>query len=437
MTQQLQRIVIVGGGAGGLELATRLGHSLGRKQLARIILIDAVLTHVWKPLLHEVATGAMDAEANAVNFRAHARLHGFEFQLGRMRTLNREQRQVLLEAIVDEQGQQVVAERAIGYDTLVIAVGSTANDFGTPGAQQHCLFLDSLQQARRFHRLLLNAFLHINYDPIGSHDGKLRIAIIGAGATGVELAAELRQSSQLLPIYGMQRINPEDVEITLIEAAERILPALSERLSAAAQRELERLGIRLALGQPVAAVQADGLLLKDGQHLAADIRVWAAGIKAPEFLTQLDGLATNKINQLIVNQDLSCPDDAHIFAFGDCASCPQPGSDKPVPPRAQAAHQQATTLATSLRQRLQGGSARPYLYQDYGSLISFSRYSSVGSLMGKLAGKSLFVEGRLARLVYLSLYRMHQLALHGALRTGLIWLSDRINKVLGPRLKLH
>jgi NADH dehydrogenase len=437
MNQHLQRIVIVGGGAGGLELATRLGRSLGRKQQARIILLDAVLTHVWKPLLHEVATGAMDAEANEVNFRAHARRHGFEFQLGRMSGLQRAQRQILLAPIDDEHGVQVVAERSIGYDTLVLAVGSTANDFGTPGAQQHCLFLDSLQQARRFHRLLLNAFLHINYDPVGSHSGKLRIAIIGAGATGVELAAELRLSSRLLPIYGMDRMSPEDVEITLIEAAERILPALPERLSTAAQRELERLGIRVALGQPVAEVQADGLLLNNGQQLPADIRVWAAGIKAPEFLANLDGLSSNRSNQLLVNQDLSCIDDEHIFAFGDCAACPQPGSDRTVPPRAQAAHQQASTLAISLRQRLRGGSARPYVYTDYGSLISFSRYTTVGNLMGKLTGHSLFIEGRVARLVYLSLYRMHQVALHGPLRTGLIWLGDWINKALHPRLKLH
>ncbi|MDX5299723.1 MAG: FAD-dependent oxidoreductase, partial [Gammaproteobacteria bacterium] len=174
-----------------------------------------------------------------------------------------------------------------------------------------------------------------------------------------------------------------------------------------------------------------------GAHLPADIRVWAAGIKAPEWLSSLDGLETNRIHQLVVHQDLSSTRDANIFAFGDCAWCPQPDSDRPVPPRAQAAHQQAVTLLRSLCDRLEGKPAQPYVYRDRGSLISFSRYTTVGNLMGNLSRGSLFIEGRVARLFYISLYRMHQMALHGLLRTALIWLGDRINRALHPRLKLH
>ncbi|WP_097459820.1 NAD(P)/FAD-dependent oxidoreductase [Mangrovitalea sediminis] len=430
-------IVIVGGGAGGLELATRLGKRLGKRGKARITLIDAVLTHVWKPLLHEVAAGSMDAEVNAVNFRAHASHNHYEFQLGRMTGLDREKKQVLLAPVTNEDGREVVPERHIDYDTLVIAVGSTANDFGTPGAQEHCLFLDSLAQARRFHHLLLNAFLQHNYEVEHQKDGRLRIAIIGAGATGVELAAEMRLASRELPTYGMKHLKSKDIGITVVEAAGRILPALPERLSAAATRELERLDIEVVTGNPVASVGEDGLILKDGTQVPAEMRVWCAGIKAPEFLAGLAGLETNRANQLIVNQDLSTTQDMDIFAFGDCASCPQPGTERPVPPRAQAAHQQATTLSHSLINRLQGKPLLPYVYHDRGSLISFSRYSTVGNLMGNLSGRSMMIEGRVARLFYIALYRMHQVALHGIFRTGLIWLGDRIGRVLHPRLKLH
>ena len=431
------RIVVVGGGAGGLELATRLGKKLGRKGKARITLVDAVLTHVWKPLLHEVAAGSLDANANEINFRAHARKHHYEFQLGRMNGLDRDRQTVKLAAIEGEDGQEVVPERHIPYDTLVIAVGSTANDFGTPGAQDNCLFLDSLAQAQRFHNLLLNAFLRTNYQVRNNNGQQLRINIIGAGATGVELAAELRLASRELPVYGMNNLKPADVKISIIEAAPRILPALPERLSAAATRELGRLDVAVVTGQPVSEVKPSEVILRDGTALASDMTIWAAGIKAPAFLAQLPGLETNGSNQLVVSQTLQTTNDPDIFAFGDCAACPQPESDRPVPPRAQAAHQQADALFQTLANRLQDKPAVPFTYRDYGSLINFSRYTTVGNLMGNLSGRSMLIEGKVARLFYLSLYRMHQVALHGVVRTGVIWLMDRVSRAMQPRLKLH
>jgi NADH dehydrogenase len=435
-TQVPHQIVIVGGGAGGLELATSLGKKLGKKKLAKITLIDQSLTHIWKPLLHEVAAGSLDSGANEINYRAHARRYHFEFQLGTMNGLNRHDKQVIISPIHDEHEKVVVAARAIHYDSLVIAVGSTANDFGTEGASENCIFLDSLNQARRFHRLLLNSFLQSEYN-IEQDDPSLKISIIGAGATGVELAAELHLAAQELPVYGLSRLKGPNVHISVIEAADRILPALPEHLSKAATRELDRLNIQIMTNQFVNRITEKTIEFSDGNQVDAQIKVWAAGIKAPAFLTNLDGLETNRINQLMVHQNLQTTLDENIFAFGDCACCPQPNSDRPVPPRAQAAHQQASTLVKSLERKLQGEAAIPYVYRDYGSLISFSRYTAVGNLMGNLMGKNLMVEGRIARLFYISLYRMHQIALHGFLRTSLIWLNDKINRALQPRLKLH
>jgi len=433
----LHHIVVVGGGAGGLELVTSLGNKLGKKRKARITLVDAGLTHVWKPLLHEVASGSLDANANEINYRAHARKHHYEFQLGRMSSLERKSRQLVIAPILDEDGVEVVPERHIHYDTLVIAVGSTANDFGTPGAREHCLFLDSLNQARRFHKLLLNTFLRKNHDAVQGQDHRLNISIIGAGATGVELAAELRLASRELPVYGMNHLQASDVSITVIEAAQRILPALPERLSASATRELKRQHVEVLTGQPVSEIRKDAIVMKDGTELPSDMTIWAAGIKAPEFLTELDGLEVNRSNQLVVEQTLRTTEDPDIFAFGDCAACPQPDSDRPVPPRAQAAHQQADALFKTLCHRLEGGDPVAFVYHDHGSLINFSRYTAVGNLMGNLSGRSMFIEGKVARLFYISLYRMHQVALHGFIRTGVIWLMDRISRAMHPRLKLH
>ena len=434
---KLHHIVVVGGGAGGLELVTSLGNKLGRRGRARISLVDAGLTHVWKPLLHEVASGSLDASANEINYRAHARKHHYEFQLGRMSGLDRANKQIVIAPFHDEDGHEVVPERRVEYDTLVIAVGSTANDFGTPGAQDHCLFLDSLKQARRFHNLMLNAFLRKNHEALQGQPHKLNISIIGAGATGVQLAAELRLASRELPIYGMNHLQSSDVAINVIEAAERILPALPGRLSAGATRELHRQNIQVLTGQPVSEIRENSLVMKDGTELASDMTIWAAGIKAPSFLAELDGLETNRSNQLVVEQTLQTTQDADIFAFGDCAACPQPGSDHPVPPRAQAAHQQADALFKTLCNRLKGEAAVPFVYNDHGSLINFSRYTTVGNLMGNLSGRSMYIEGKVARLFYVSLYRMHQVALHGFLRTGIIWLMDKISRAMQPRLKLH
>jgi NADH dehydrogenase len=435
--ENLHHIVVVGGGAGGLELVTRLGNKLGRKRKARITLVDAGLTHVWKPLLHEVASGSLDASANEINYRAHARKHHYEFQLGRMADLNQIDRKVVIAPFLDNEGHEVVPERHIHYDTLVIAVGSNANDFGTPGAKDHCIFLDSLPQARRFHNQLLNAFLRKNFQADGSNSHNLPITIIGAGATGVELAAELRLASRELPVYGMNHLRPEDVSITVIEAADRILPALPARISAAATRELEHQNVKVLTGQPVNEITDSTVIMKDGTELDSEMTIWAAGIKAPEFLSELEGLDTNRGNQIRVRQTLQATSSDNVFAFGDCAECPQPDSDMPVPPRAQAAHQQADTLFKTLCNRLDGKDAVPFVYNDHGSLINFSRYTTVGNLMGNLSGRSMYIEGKVARLFYTSLYRMHQVALHGPLRTGVIWLMDRISRAMQPKLKLH
>lgn len=435
--ENLHHIVVVGGGAGGLELVTRLGNKLGKKKKARITLVDSDLTHVWKPLFHEVASGSLDASANEINYRAHASKHHYEFQLGRMADLDQIGRNVMIAPFEDEEGNEVVPERHIHYDTLVIAIGSTANDFGTPGAQDHCTFLDSLNQARRFHKRLLNAFLSKNHASQCNNSHKLPITIIGAGATGVELAAELRMASRELPVYGMNHLRPDDVSITVVEAADRILPALPARISAAAQRELEHQNVSVLTGQPVSRIGHASITMKDGTELPSELTIWAAGIKAPAFLGTLEGLETNHNHQIRVTQTLQTVSDHRIFAFGDCAECPRPGSDRSVPPRAQAAHQQADVLCKSLCNRIDGKDPLPFVYNDYGSLINFSRYTTVGNLMGNLSGRSMYIEGRVARLFYTSLYRMHQVALHGMIRTGVIWLMDRVSRAMQPKLKLH
>ena len=430
------RIVIVGGGAGGLELATRLGKTLGKRGTASVTLVDANLTHIWKPLLHEVAAGSLNSSEDELNYVAQAKWNHFEFQLGRMSSLDRAAKQIHLSATLDpETGLDLVPARSISYDTLVIAVGSTTNDFGTQGAAEHCLFLDTRKQAERFHQQLLNHYLRAHAGHDESRE-QISVAIVGAGATGVELAAELHNAAKELAAYGLGRIAPENMRITLIEAGPRVLPALPERIGNPVHKTLEKLGVTVLTNAAVSEVTADDLVTATGQVIPAGLKVWAAGIRAPGFLHEIDGLETNRINQLVVRPTLQTTRDDNIFAFGDCAACPQPGTDRNVPPRAQAAHQQASLLAKSLKLRIEGKALAEYTYKDYGSLISLSHFSAVGNLMGNLTG-SVMLEGWLARMFYVSLYRMHQAALYGLFRTAMLMLGSRIGRGTEPRLKLH
>ncbi|GAB3369908.1 NAD(P)/FAD-dependent oxidoreductase [Azotobacter armeniacus] len=429
------RIVIVGGGAGGLELATRLGKSMGRNFQAKITLVDANMTHLWKPLLHEVAAGSLNSTGDELNYVAQAKWNNFEFQYGRMCGLDRTNKRIRLAALPALDDRAPLPERELSYDTLILSVGSTTNDFGTPGAAEHCIFLESRDQAERFRRLLLSHYLRAHASDASGH--QVNVAIVGAGATGVELAAELRHASEQLVAYGLERIPPENLSITLIESSPRVLAALPERISRSAHATLESLGARVLTSTAVSEVTAEGLRTKDDQFIPADLMVWAAGVRAPAFLKDLDGLETNRINQLMVRPTLQTTLDDDIFAFGDCAACPQPGTDRTVPPRAQAAHQQASLLAKSLYRKLQEDKPLlEYRYSDHGSLISLSSFSAIGNLMGNLTG-DVTLEGWLARKFYISLYRMHQMALYGTFRTLMMMLGDRFRSSTEPRLKLH
>lgn len=430
----MKKIVVVGGGAGGLELVTKLGRKLGRKKKAEIILIDRNTTHLWKPLLHEIAVGTMDEGVDAVSYRAHAIANGFHFRVGSLTNIDREARQVVLAPVLDEEGVEYIPSTRIDYDYLVMALGSISNDFNTPGVKEHCIFLDSAKQAHRFRNKLLNRFLRIQRVP--EMDDTVRIAIVGGGATGVELSAELHHAVAEFHNYGFDAITNDHLKVTLLEAGERILPALPERISNAVTHELTEIGVDVRLKTAVTAATAEGLETNQGETIKADLMVWAAGIKVPDFIANINGLETNRINQLAVNEHLQTTRDPNIFVIGDCAQFMQ-ANGKPVPPRAQSAHQMAATCYRNLHASLNNKPLQKYVYRDHGSLISLANYSTVGSLMGNLTRGSLFIEGRMARLVYISLYRMHQVAVHGLLKTGLMMFAGRINRWLRPRLKLH
>lgn len=432
------QIVVVGGGAGGLELVARLGAHFGRTDFD-IILVERNRTHIWKPLLHEVATGALDANLDEVGYRNHAHRWRYRYFYGALEGIDREAQEVVTAPVFDEDGTELISRHRIRYDYLVMAVGSVTNDFAVPGVREHCMFLDSREQADRFRHRLLNHCLRVSraMTADGNADAHVEIAIVGGGATGVELAAALYNAASALRHYGLEVFDESRLTVTLLEAGPRILPALPERLAEAAREELESLGVKVLTGVQVTAVNQRGLETRDSRVIPAHLKVWAAGVRGAEWLREIGGLETNRNHQLVVGPTLQTTRDQRIFAIGDCCSYRPEGRDRPVPPRAQAAHQMATAAFRNLKRLIANRPLAPFVYKDHGSLVSLSRFSTVGSLMGNLIGGRMAIEGRLARLVYKSLYLMHLIAVHGWMKGGLMVLVGQVNHVIRPRLKLH
>lgn len=435
---QKTQIVVVGGGAGGLELVTRLGRTFGRDDYD-IILLERNSTHIWKPLLHEVAAGSLDANLDEVGYRGHGHVNKYRFFLGSLKDIDRETGHVVVAPIVDEAGDEIMGEHRIRYDYLVIAVGSVANDFGVEGVADNCLFLESRAEADKFRQKLLNQCLRVSRTMMMAPgiEADVEIAIVGGGATGVELAAELYNAASALKHYGLEVFDERRLKVTLLEAGPRILPALPEHVSNAAHRELEALGVTVCANAQVVKVTEDAMHLKDGRVIPAALMVWAAGVKAPSFLKDIAGLENSRSNQLVVRPTLQTTIDDNIFAIGDCACFVPEGHERPIPPRAQSAHQMAETVFKNISAMIKGKKLKPFVYRDRGSLVSLSRFTAIGTLMGNLVGGHMSVEGRAARIMYVSLYRMHLLAIHGWLRGSFMIVVAQVNKVVRPKLKFH
>jgi NADH dehydrogenase len=428
-------IVVVGGGAGGLELACKLGRKLGP---TKVMLVDSRLYHIWKPSLHEVAAGTLDIHQEGLSYQMLAHDNGFTFAYGPLVSLDAGARRLRVGAVATAAQEEVLPERTVDFKSLVLAVGSTSNYFGVPGAQQHTISLNATEDAERFRIKLLRLLAVADQEMSEGRAAAIDIVIIGGGATGVELAAELREASGVYASYGFERLEAlRDVHITLLEGAPRILAPLPERVSDAALALLKERAIDVVTNCKVTAISPGKVEDSAGNAYPADLCVWAAGIRAPELLSTL-GLATNRGGQLEVDAFLRVKGSEHIYALGDCAACVD-RNGKPVPPRAQAAHQQADFLLKTFLLQAAGKPPQQqgYAYTDYGSLVSMGSTTSVGSLMGALRGFNWFVEGFFARMMYLSLHLMHHRAVLGTVRTAVLALARFLIRRTTPLVKLH
>lgn len=361
----METIVIVGGGAGGLELATRLGETLGASGRARVLLVDRWPGHFWKPLLHTVAAGSCDAEADQLSFSAQAREHDFEFVQGEMLCMDRAAQTITLSPGDGGDG----ACRVIAYDKLVLALGSVTSFYGVPGAARHALTLDSVADAEAFRRRFFAACHSAGAAPV-------HVVIVGGGATGVELAAELSGSTRALAQL-------RNIRITVMERGERLLPQMDRIHAQRAGRHLDALGVTIRTATSVTSVGADTVTDAAGNVHPSHITLWAAGVEAPQLCATL-GLSVNQQKKILVDASLRAVGDSQVFALGDCANyvCPVKG---PAPPRAQVAHQQAMFLAALLA-RDAAASEAAFHYHDHGALVSLGEQAAVGLLTRAATG---------------------------------------------------
>lgn len=429
----MKNIVIVGGGAGGLELATHLGQKLGKREKAQIILVDKNPSHLWKPLLHEIATGVLDDNMDDVNYLAQAKRNRFQFKQGALLDVDRDNKYIVLDETKNTDGEVIFPKTQLNYDLLVIAIGSQCNDFGTPGVKENCIFLEDAHRAKQFRETMLTRLFRLSAGLNTENESKLRVAIVGGGATGVELASELFAMIEKLSAYGFHGMTPDRLNVTLIEAADRILPVLTEKLSHSIHQKLTHYGVNVLTQTMITQANEKGFYTKTNDIIEADIMVWAAGIKAPDFLQNIGSLETTRSNQLLVMPTLQTTRDKTIFVIGDCAACPKPKGGM-TPPTAQAAHQMAKLCASNIIAYLDGAPLRSFRYKDKGTIISLA-HTAQGSVT-TVGDTQMIVKGAPAYLIYRLLYRMHQSALYGMIKTARLILAGRVFRTVRPTLKL-
>lgn len=377
----MERVVIVGGGFGGLEAAKAL-----RKAPVEVTLLDKRNFHVFQPLLYQVATGSLSPGEITSPLRATLRHYSnVRVLLGEAVSLDADKRVLIL------------ADGAIPYDTLVISTGAHNFYFGHRDWPEWAPGLKSIEDATMMRHKILYAFEAAERETDSARrQAWLTFVIVGAGPTGVELAGALAEIATDTLRNDFRSIKPENARILLLEGSPHVLPTYPEDLSVAAERSLVKLGVRPRCGVRVTNIDAEGVTVEGGEHIAAKTVLWAAGVKPSDFgavLADHAGAELNRQGQVKVEPDLTIGRHPEIFVIGDLAYLEQDGH--PLPGVAPVAMQQGRYVARVIRDRIAGKATKPFRYFDKGSLAVIGRKSAVVEI------RKLHITGVIAWLIWL------------------------------------
>ncbi len=360
----VMHVVIVGGGFGGLWAARAL-----KRAPVRITLIDRGNHHLFQPLLYQVATAGLSAPNIAAPLRHILRRQkNVTVLLGEVARLE-----------PDAKRLHLGDGRTLDYDQLLLASGATHAYFGRDDWASHAPGLKTLDDALEIRRRILTAFERAEAeDDADARAAWLTFAIVGAGPTGVELAGTLAEIARHTLRGEFRRADPRRARVLLLEAGPRVLSSFPESLSERARRQLEALGVEVRTGEPVRAIDGDGLQLGE-TRIAARTVLWAAGVAASPLARDL-GVPLDRAGRVIVQSDLRVPGYPDIHIAGDLAALQCDG--KPVPGVAPAAKQMGRYIGRAIRARLRGIEPPPFRYRDYGNLATIGRMAAVVDLHG-------------------------------------------------------
>jgi NADH dehydrogenase len=355
-------VVVVGGGFGGLWAARAL-----RDAPVRITLVDRGNHHLFQPLLYQVATAGLSAPNIAAPLRHILRKQkNVTVLLGEVDGIAPDEKQVRL-----------ADDRTLDYDHLLLASGATHAYFGHDDWAAHAPGLKTLDDALEIRRRILTAFERAEAeDDAAKREAWLTFAIVGGGPTGVELAGTLAEIARHTLHGEFRRADPRRARVLLLEAGPRVLSSFPESLSEKARTQLQKLGVEVRTGVPVAAIDGEGVQLGE-ERIAARTVLWAAGVAASPLARDL-GVPLDRAGRVIVQPDLSVPGHPEIFVAGDLASLQYDG--KPVPGVAPAAKQMGRHVAQAIRARLQERAPAPFRYRDFGNLATIGRMAAVVDL---------------------------------------------------------
>lgn len=407
--RNLPRVVIIGGGFGGLEAAKAL-----RKTNVRVTLLDRQNHHLFQPLLYQVATAALSPADIAEPLRHILRKQdNVEVILGEAARIDVDHKKV------------ITTEGAIGYDYLILATGARHSYFGKDQWEKFAPGLKSLDDALEIRRRMLLAFeIAEKTDDDAVRRAAMTFVVVGGGPTGMEMAGAIAEIARVTLVKDFRHIDSSQARVLLVENAPRLIPQFTEDLSESARRQLRDIGVEVRLGQLVENVTEEGVTLKGGEVIPSRTVIWAAGNAASPLGATL-GVPLDRQGRVIVKEDCSIPGHPEVFVIGDLAHF---GGEKPLPGLSPVAMQQGRHVAAQIKSLLAGGWTQRFEYVDKGTMATIGRNKAVVD-----AGVMRF-SGRFAWLAWLFIHIFFLISFRNKLLVFMNWAYAYFTYGRGARL---